>query len=73
MDTLANISAKRSGEGIFRAGWVREGQTGSHLILTKAGQRATLIIPQHCEVKSGTLCAIIRAAGLTVEEFHDLL
>jgi predicted RNA binding protein YcfA (HicA-like mRNA interferase family) len=43
------------------------------VILTKAGQRATLSIPQHCEVKSGTLRAIIRAAGLTVEEFLDLL
>jgi predicted RNA binding protein YcfA (HicA-like mRNA interferase family) len=42
----------------------------------KNGQRATLSIPQHREVKPGTLrgiIRIIRAAGMTVEEFLDLL
>jgi predicted RNA binding protein YcfA (HicA-like mRNA interferase family) len=55
------------------AGWVREGQTGSHVMLTKDGQRATLSIPQHHELKPGTLRAIIRAANMTVDEFLNLL
>jgi predicted RNA binding protein YcfA (HicA-like mRNA interferase family) len=57
----------------LRAGWSREGQTGSHVILTKAGQRATLSIPQHKEIKPGTLRGIIRAANMTVDEFLELL
>jgi predicted RNA binding protein YcfA (HicA-like mRNA interferase family) len=73
MGTLANISGKEAVKALLRAGWVREGQTGSHVMLTKAGQRATLSIPQHREVKPGTLRAIIRTAGLTVEEFIELL
>jgi predicted RNA binding protein YcfA (HicA-like mRNA interferase family) len=49
MGTLANISGKEAVKVFLRAGWVREGQTGSHVIPTKAGQRATLSIPQHRE------------------------
>jgi len=71
MGTLANISGKETVKAFLRA--VREGQTGSHVILTKSGQRATLSIPQHREVKPGTLRGIIRAASMTVDEFLDLL
>ena len=73
MGTLANISGKEAVKVFLRAGWVREGQTGSHVMLTKEGQWATLSIPQHRELKPGTLRAIIRAAELTVEEFIELL
>ena len=73
MGTLANISGKDAVKAFLRAGWVREGQTGSHVMLTKDGQRATLSIPQHREVKPGTLRGIIRAANMTVDEFIDLL
>jgi predicted RNA binding protein YcfA (HicA-like mRNA interferase family) len=73
MGTLANISGKEAVKVFLRAGWVREDQTGSHVILTKDGQRATLSIPQHREVKPGTHRGIIRAANMTVEEFLDLL
>jgi predicted RNA binding protein YcfA (HicA-like mRNA interferase family) len=42
-------------------------------MLTKDGQRAILSIPQHREVKPGTLRGIIRAAEMTVDEFLKLL
>lgn len=73
MGTLANVSGKEAVKAFLRAGWQREGQTGSHVMLTKDGQRATLSIPQHRELKPGTLRALIRAAGITVDEFLDLL
>jgi predicted RNA binding protein YcfA (HicA-like mRNA interferase family) len=71
--SLANISGKEAVKAFLRAGWLREGQTGSHLMMTKDGQRATLTIPQHRELKPGTLRSIIRAANMTVDEFLDLL
>jgi len=67
------ISGKEAVKAFLRAGWIREGQTGSHVLLTKDGQRATLSIPQHRELKPGTLRAIIRAANMTVDEFPALL
>jgi predicted RNA binding protein YcfA (HicA-like mRNA interferase family) len=49
------------------------GQVGSHLVMTKAGERANLSIPQHKELSTGTLRSLIRAAGISVDEFLDLL
>ena len=48
-------------------------QRGSHVILIKTGHHATLSIPQHRELAPGTLRALIRASGLSVEEFVALL
>jgi len=54
-----------------RAGWTSEGQRGSHVKLTKAGNPVILSIPMHKgkPVKKGLLVAQIKKAGLTVEEF----
>ena len=49
------------------------GQVGSHLMMAKDGEHANLSIPQHKELSVGTLRALIRAAGLTVDEFLELL
>ena len=48
-------------------------QTGSHMILTKVGSVASLSIPDHRELAPGTLRKLIRAAGITVEEFRAAL
>lgn len=57
----------------LRAGWRIDRQRGSHVVLLKTGHAASLSIPQHREVAPGTLRALIRAAGMTVEEFVALL
>ena len=44
-------------------------QRGSHIIMVKDGEIATLSIPDHREVAKGTLRSLIRTAGITVEEF----
>jgi hypothetical protein len=40
--------------------------------MLKPGHIASLSIPQHRELAPGTLRSLIRAAGLTVEEFRGL-
>jgi predicted RNA binding protein YcfA (HicA-like mRNA interferase family) len=50
-------------------GWQLARQAGSHVILTKAGEVATLSVPDHKEVARGTLRSLIRSANLTVDEF----
>ncbi len=52
-------------------GWQVVRQSGSHIIMTKEGEIATLSIPDHREIAKGTLRSLIRAAGLTVSEFVD--
>ena len=49
-------------------------QTGSHVILRQSiAPHRRLTVPDHKELAKGTLRAIIREAGLSVDEFRDLL
>jgi predicted RNA binding protein YcfA (HicA-like mRNA interferase family) len=73
MGRLGNISGKEAARAFQRAGWEPIGQVGSHLVLIKQGVRVNLSIPQHKELSLGTLRSLIRSAGLTVDEFLDLL
>jgi predicted RNA binding protein YcfA (HicA-like mRNA interferase family) len=73
MGKLGNISGKETAKAFGKAGWEAMGQVGSHLVLTKQGERANLSVPQHKELSVGTLRALIRAAGMTVDEFLELL
>jgi predicted RNA binding protein YcfA (HicA-like mRNA interferase family) len=73
MGRLTNISGKEAAKAFQRAGWQPVGQVGSHLVLIKPGVRVNLSIPQHRELSVGTLRALIRNAGLTVDEFLELL
>ncbi len=50
-------------------GWQVARQAGSHIILTKPGEVATLSVPDHKEVARGTLRSLIRSANLTVDQF----
>jgi predicted RNA binding protein YcfA (HicA-like mRNA interferase family) len=54
-------------------GWEVARQRGSHIILTKEGELATLSVPNHSEVARGTLRSLIAKAGLTIEEFLEAL
>lgn len=73
MGRLGNISGKEAARAFEKAGWQRIGQVGSHLVLIKPGVRVNLSIPQHKELSVGTLRALIRSAGLTVDEFLELI
>jgi len=73
MGKLTNISGKEAVKAFEKAGWERIGQVGSHLIMVKPGVRVNLSIPQHKELSVGTLRALIRNAGLSVDEFLELL
>jgi len=70
---LSNISGKQAARAFAKCGWEPRGQVGSHLVLTKPGIRANLTVPQHSELAPGTLRTLIRTAGLSVDEFLELL
>lgn len=73
MGTLANISGKQAVKAFERCGWVSRGQVGSHVMMTKPGIASNLSVPQHKELAPGTLRSLIRDAGLTVQDFLELL
>lgn len=73
MPKLPRVSGADAVRAFERAGWRRDRQRGSHLILIKAGMDVSLSVPQHREMAPGTLRALIRNAGMTVEEFMALI
>jgi predicted RNA binding protein YcfA (HicA-like mRNA interferase family) len=72
MAKLPVISGAEAVSRFERAGWRADRQKGSHVVLLKKGHIASLSVPQHKELAPGTLRALIRAAGMTVEEFERL-
>jgi predicted RNA binding protein YcfA (HicA-like mRNA interferase family) len=55
-----------------KIGYDVDHQTGSHVILRHpSGRRLT--VPNHRELAKGTLRALIRDAGVTKEQFAELL
>jgi predicted RNA binding protein YcfA (HicA-like mRNA interferase family) len=73
MAKLPSISGSKAVKAFSRAGWIAARQTGSHLIMVKEGSMVTLSVPMHSEVDRGTLRKLIGLAGLSVDEFMDLL
>ncbi len=73
MATLPVLSGRDVVRAFSRDGWQVARQHGSHIIVVKDGSHATLSVPDHKEVAKGTLRGLVRASGLTVEQFLALL
>jgi len=73
MPKLPVISGKEAAKAFSTVGWHADRQVGSHLVMRKEDSKVTLSIPQHKELKPGLLRKLIKNAGLTVEEFVELL
>ena len=72
MGRLAGISGRRAIAAFCQAGYEIARQRGSHVILQKQG-KPNLVIPSHRSLAPVLLRSQIRRAGLTEEEFLELL
>lgn len=69
MPPVPILSGRAVANTFTKLGWEIVRQRGSHIILVRANHPATLSVPDHDEVARGTLRALIRRSGLTLEEF----
>ncbi len=69
---LPVVSGKQVIKALMGLGYYVRGQESSHIHL-RHPVRQPLTVPNHREVARGTLRAIIRSAGLTKDQFVDLL
>ena len=71
---LPVVSGHQAVKLFQKIGYEFDRQRGSHVLLRHRNPPyRRLSIPQHEELAKGTLRALIREAGLTVEEFIGLL
>ena len=75
MGKLPIIPGKKAIEAFQNDGWRIASGEGSHITLKKDGAACNLTIPVHGnkDVKRGLLRKQIAKAGLTVDEFVELL
>jgi predicted RNA binding protein YcfA (HicA-like mRNA interferase family) len=67
------LSGRDVRKALEKAGFVFRRQTGSHMVLRRDNPYARAVVPDHKQVREGTLRRIIADAGLTVEEFGQLI
>lgn len=72
MTKLPQVSGWECVRALERAGFYLKRQEGSHMILRRDNPFAQVVVPEHKELDRGTLRAILRQAGITVEEFVKL-
>ena len=74
MSRLPVLSGRELVRALERVGYERDRQRGSHIVLrASTSPYRRIVVPDHDEVARGTLRAILRQAGLSVEQFLTLL
>jgi predicted RNA binding protein YcfA (HicA-like mRNA interferase family) len=74
VSTLPHISGRKVVEALLKIGYEKDRQKGSHIVMRQVSYpHRRIVVPDHNEVAKGTMRAIIRHSGLTVEEFIKLL
>lgn len=73
MSRLPSLSGRECLTALAKAGFALKRQEGSHMVVRRDDPFAQLVIPDHKELDRGTLRAIIRQSGLSLDEFLNLL
>lgn len=73
MSKLPRISGKECIKALEKIGFYQKRQQSSHIIMRRDEPFTQVVVPDHQELATGTLRAIIRDSDLSVEEFISLL
>jgi predicted RNA binding protein YcfA (HicA-like mRNA interferase family) len=73
MSKLPRITGRECVKVLEGGGFYFKRQEGTHIILRRDNPFAQVVVPDHKELDRGTLRAIIRQAGLDVNDFLKLL
>jgi len=72
---LPSLHPRKINQALKKVGWYKDHQKGGEYVKYKDGHPNPLTIPYHGsrDVKPGTLREILKAAGISREEFLELL
>ena len=73
MTRLPNVSGRECVAALTKAGFYFKRREGSHIILRRDEPFAQVVVPDHKVMDRGTLRAILRQAGIGVDEFASLI
>jgi predicted RNA binding protein YcfA (HicA-like mRNA interferase family) len=71
------VSKTFSGKDLIKAlrilGYLVDHQKGSHIFVHNDEKNQSIIVPNHKELKKGTLHDILKKANITIEELKHLI
>jgi predicted RNA binding protein YcfA (HicA-like mRNA interferase family) len=74
MPRLPTVTPRQLVEALEKVGFEIDHQTGSHVVLWRASDGARVVVPWHNrDLGRGLTLRIIKSAGLTRDEFEELI
>ena len=67
------FSGREVVKALRRCGFIVDHQRGSHIFMHNLDKNISVIVPNHKELKKGTLNKIIKKAGFTIEDLQKLI
>jgi predicted RNA binding protein YcfA (HicA-like mRNA interferase family) len=71
MPSLPRVSGAQTIRALEKLGFVVARQRGSHVVLRRGASGC--VVPNHRELKTGTLAGVLKQAGITTEQFIEAL
>ena len=71
MPKLPRVSGAEVVRALTRLGFAVARQRGSHIVLRRGSSGC--VVPNHRELKTGTLAGVLKQAGVSAEEFIGAL
>ena len=67
------LSGKKVIKALERAGFYFKRRKASHVVMRRDEPFAQVVVPDHKSLDTGTLDVIIEGAGLTIDEFIEMV
>jgi predicted RNA binding protein YcfA (HicA-like mRNA interferase family) len=71
MPRLPRVSGAEVVRALGRLGFTVARQRGSHIVLRRGSSGC--VVPNHRELKTGTLAGVLKQAGVSIEDFMNAL
>ena len=67
------FSGREMVKALHRIGFVVDHQRGSHIFLHNLEKNISILVPNHKEIKKGTLNSILKKANISIKDLKELV
>ena len=67
------FSGREIVKALHRIGFIVDHQRGSHIFLHNLEKNISIVVPNHKEVKKGTLNSILKKASISIKDLKELV